>query len=420
MSWRDGIEAELPPPLDGESADLRQDIIDELADHLVCAMQRERKCTDDDAAAQRAVIERFGNPGRIAYRLWFDAMKETIMSQRISLVTNIVVAMACIAIALVAFNSLKQNTALTNALLTKLEAIGAGTEAKTTASVWAEATIPVLVSDQPAVGYDVSISGDMFNPGKSETLRDHTGEDGIAAFGPIRPGKYSARVKDPSGLQYSTRVVLFPGEQELDPVIMPVLNLQPTAVSFALDLPEVLKDHAAFVRLDFDRHLPETDVDDRSWRWPSETLLVRPNGTIVRVDAVQGTGRQPFGNAYLDSLRIDSEALEFGRAIELDASLVHRLKQITVVLPIERPVDTFVEIKHPLSNRTSRRANRGANPALVPQYFDNLPPFRPAQGQENVWTIEIPEWLVEAVQQRVEAAAAEAAARRSDDAETGN
>lgn len=416
MSWREGIQAGLPPPLDGESADLRQDIIDELADHLACAMQRERKRTDDDTAAQRAVIERFGNPSRIAYRLWFDAMKETIMSQRISLVTNIVVAMACIAIALVAFNSLKQNTALSTALLAKLEAIGEGNEAKTTSSVWAEATIPVLVGDQPAVGYNVSISGDMFNPGKSETLRDHTGEDGIAAFGPIRPGKYSARVKDPSGLQYSTRVVLYPGEQELDPVIMPALKPQPMAVSFALDLPEVVKDLAAYVRLDFDRHSPETDVDDNSWRWPSTTLLVQPNGTIARVDTVQGMGRQQFGNANLDSVRIDSEALEFGSVIELDASLVHRLKQITVVLRVERAVDTFVEIKRPLFNRTSRRANRGANPALAPQYFDNLPPFRAAQGKENVWRIEIPEWLVEAVQQRVEAATAS----RSDDAETGN
>ena len=416
MSWREGIEAGLPPPPDGESGDLRRDIIDELADHLACAMQRERKQTDDDAAAQRAVIERFGNPGRIAYRLWFDAMKETIMNQRISLVTNIVVAMACIAIALVAFNSLKQNTALTNALLTKLEAMGANTEAKTSPSVWAEATIPVLVGDKPAVGFDVSISGEMFNPGRSETLYDHTGQDGTVAFGPIRPGKYSARVKDPSGLQYSTKVVLYPGAQELDPVIMPALNPQPTAVSFALDLPEVVKDHAAYVRLNFDRHLPETDVDDKSWRWPSITVLVQPNGTIVRLDTVQPTGQRPRAG-ILNTVHIDSEALEFSSAIELDASLVHRLKEITVFLPVDprtyQPsVDMFVEIKRPSLKRIASRASRG----LVGQYFDNLPPFRAAQGKENVWRIEIPEWLVEAVQQRVEAATAS----RSDDAETGN
>ncbi len=417
MSWREGIEAGLPPPpLDGKSVDLRRDIIDELADHLACAMQRERKHTDDESAAKEAVIERFGNPGRIAYRLWFDAMKETIMSQRISLVTNVVVAMACIAIALVAFNSLKQNTALTNALLTKLEAIGAGAEAKTTSSVWAEATIPVLVGDKPAVDYLVTLSGEMFNPGTRETLYDHTGEDGTVAFGPIRPGKYSARIKDPGGLQYSTRVVLYPGAQELDPVIMPALKPQPIAVSFALDLPEVVKDHVAYVRLDFDRHSPETDGDDKSWRWPSETLLVQPNGTIVRLDTVQPTGQRPRAG-ILNTVRINSEALEFGSAIELDASLLHRLKEITVFLPVDprtyQPsVDMFVEIRRPPLNRMTGRANRG----LVQKYFDNLPPFRAAQGKENVWRIEIPEWLVDAVQQRVEASTAS----RSDDSQTGN
>ncbi len=338
------------------------------------------------------------------------------MNQRISLVTNVVVAIACIAIALVAFNSLKQNTALTNALLTKLEAIGGGTEVKASASVWAEATIPVLVGDQPAVGYDVSISGEMFNPGARETLYDHTGEDGTVAFGPIRPGKYYTQVKDPNGLNYSTRVVLYPGEQQLDPVIMPALKPQPIAVSFALDLPEVVKDHAAYIRLNFDRHSPETNIDDTSWGWPSETLLVQPNGTIVRLDTVQPAGQRSRAS-ILDTVHIDSEALEFGSAIELNASLVHRLKEITVFLPVDprtyQPsVDMFVEIKRPLLNRTTRRVNRG----LVGQYFDNLPPFRAAQGKENTWRIEIPEGLVEAVQQRVEATTAS----RSDDADTGN
>ena len=199
-------------------------------------------------------------------------------------------------------------------------------------------------------------------------------------------------------------------------MIMPALKPQPMAVSFALDLPEVVKDHAAYVRLDFDRHSPETDVDDKSWRWPSETLLVQPNGTIMRLDTVQAMGTRSRAG-ILDTVHIDSEALEFGSAIELDASLVHRLKEITVFLPVDprtyQPsVDMFVEIKRPLLNRTTSRAGRG----FVQQYFDNLPPFRAAQGKENTWRIEIPEWLVEAVQQRVEATTAS----RSDDSETGN
>ena len=408
MSWREGIEAGLPPPSsDGESADLRRDIIDELADHLVCAMQRERKCTDDDAAAQRAVIERFGNPGRIAYRLWFDAMKETIMSQRISLVTNIVVAMACIAIALVAFNSLKQNTALTDALLTKLEAIGAGADTKPSSSVWAEATIPVFVGDQPAVGYDVSISGDMFNPGKSETLHDHTGEDGTVAFGPIRPGKYSARVKDPSGLQYSTSVVLYPGAQELNPVLMPALKPQPMAVSFALDLPEIVKDHAAYVRLDFESRSSLVDSEDNSWRWPAISVLVRPNGTVVEREIIPASVARPPRRAGITYTEVvDPAALEPRATIDLDASLVYRLTEISVYVPVGETTYLFFSVNR--SVRPVPSSQRFANPRSQSRsdYFDDLPPFRAVAGQENTWSIEIPEWLVEAVQQRVETAAA--------------
>ena len=37
----DDLAAELPPPRDDEPESLRQDIIDELTDHLHCAMQRE-------------------------------------------------------------------------------------------------------------------------------------------------------------------------------------------------------------------------------------------------------------------------------------------------------------------------------------------------------------------------------------------
>ena len=61
-------------------------------------MRRELRRTDDETAARRAVLNRFGDPKRIAYRLWFDAMKESIMSQRISLVTNVILAAACVTI----------------------------------------------------------------------------------------------------------------------------------------------------------------------------------------------------------------------------------------------------------------------------------------------------------------------------------
>ena len=41
MDFRDTLLTLLPPPRDDEPASLRQDIIDELADHLACAYNRE-------------------------------------------------------------------------------------------------------------------------------------------------------------------------------------------------------------------------------------------------------------------------------------------------------------------------------------------------------------------------------------------
>jgi len=82
------ISAGLPAPRDDEPRELRSDIADELADHLACSMARERLRDADqsirsDKELLDVVLERFGNPGQLARRLWWDAMKEKIMTQRI-------------------------------------------------------------------------------------------------------------------------------------------------------------------------------------------------------------------------------------------------------------------------------------------------------------------------------------------------
>ncbi len=94
------LAAQLPTGHDDEPASLRQDILDELNDHLACAWNRERMRTgllsqaSDDARSQdsenvRAALwlrveQRFGDPRVLARRLWFDAMWSRIMNQRIA------------------------------------------------------------------------------------------------------------------------------------------------------------------------------------------------------------------------------------------------------------------------------------------------------------------------------------------------
>jgi uncharacterized protein (TIGR03067 family) len=75
--------ADLPEPRDDEPSSLRTDISDELADHLQCAFRREVLKDGDAAAAQRRALDRFGDPKKLARRLWRQAMWSRIMRQRI-------------------------------------------------------------------------------------------------------------------------------------------------------------------------------------------------------------------------------------------------------------------------------------------------------------------------------------------------
>ena len=55
----DGLEDAFPPLGDNEPSRLRDDIVDELSDHLQCALARERHVEPDEDAAWRAVVARF-------------------------------------------------------------------------------------------------------------------------------------------------------------------------------------------------------------------------------------------------------------------------------------------------------------------------------------------------------------------------
>src|SRR5580704_16348433 len=82
MEWLDVLAGSLPAPRDDEPPDLRRKIIAELRDHLHAAMQRELLLTGNAEQAQQNVLSRFGEPARLARKLWYDALWEKIMTQR--------------------------------------------------------------------------------------------------------------------------------------------------------------------------------------------------------------------------------------------------------------------------------------------------------------------------------------------------
>ena len=113
MPLPDDIAANLPPPRDDEPASLRRDICDELADHLACALDRERQrqaARPDESASLpgERVLQRFGNPAQVAMRLWWDAMWEKVMTQRILVACTGMLTVACCVAVGAAFQMVRQ------------------------------------------------------------------------------------------------------------------------------------------------------------------------------------------------------------------------------------------------------------------------------------------------------------------------
>ncbi|QDU07890.1 hypothetical protein [Gimesia aquarii] len=123
MAWPEISLEDFPPKRDDEPSSLRQDILDELTDHFSCALNRELLKNSDERLAQERVIKQFGDPVKIAHQLWFDAMKEKIMSQRIMTGVSVVMAVCCIAVVGIAWSLMKESQAINQNLAAQLAAI---------------------------------------------------------------------------------------------------------------------------------------------------------------------------------------------------------------------------------------------------------------------------------------------------------
>ncbi|HUQ68109.1 MAG TPA: hypothetical protein VM165_01215 [Planctomycetaceae bacterium] len=95
--------ADLPAPRDDEPSSLRQDILDELSDHLSCAFHRELVKSGNEQSATARVLDRFGDPRRIAFQLWFQAMWSRIMLQRVSMGLQGLLTVGVLAVAFLMF-----------------------------------------------------------------------------------------------------------------------------------------------------------------------------------------------------------------------------------------------------------------------------------------------------------------------------
>ena len=236
MKWQDDInEKGLPSPHGKEPLHLRQDILDELFDHLAFAAEREHeKGAENDSEIRQRVLERFGDPTTVARQLWFDAMKETIMRDWMQ---TIIMGVLCVAV--VSFMAIfyRQMQTTNNALISSLQERAEPTENATLASV--EFEFRYETENGPlADEIVVRIYGKFFDDGNSDSITEITGLDGMYRFGPMKPGTFRFTITDKaSEFRMSTERVLFAGlKSEL--IIVPGSGTL-KAREFDVNVPEI-------------------------------------------------------------------------------------------------------------------------------------------------------------------------------------
>jgi hypothetical protein len=276
MDHHDTISAELPSPWDDEPATLRQDIIDELADHLACAYNRELLSGRDPDQARERAFDRFGDPAAVARRLWLDAMRGKIMAQRVVMVTCLVVTLASLSLAGLLWRQTIQiqrdsaraaaetRLALTlqneraesgqQEMLKQLREISEGIKNPRSLE-WNSLTFQ-LVEESPgrpaATGFVVS----LIRQGEEHrrSLDRTSDSSGLVDFGVVQPGDYEYQLnkgwKD-GVLRTSGRLTILPGSQVHRQVICPKVPTERVAVRVRCNWPADLEQKGLIVYAPF-------------------------------------------------------------------------------------------------------------------------------------------------------------------------
>lgn len=279
VTWPEISIEDFPPRRDDEPSSLRQDIIDELSDHFACALNRELLKNNDEQTAKQRVLNQFGDPIKLARKLWLDEMKERIMSQRI--LTGVSVAMAICGFIVVGliWTMMRQNQSLNlqmlaqmkeladrpapvavnqqdPQLLERLEALMQKQKAESDSSSGAMNLVLLhLVAEnkegKPAVGFSGTLTKVSTNGGdfKINAVSDAQGE---LDFGKLPWGKYQLHLKSPwgeewNGHQFST----LPGRKFEATIVCPATVPAKVPVEFQVDWPTRPEDKSYYLLCDF-------------------------------------------------------------------------------------------------------------------------------------------------------------------------
>ena len=236
------LTADLPPPRDDEPGGLRSDIVDELGDHLACAMHREqvlgaaRGETTPEAVWPR-VVEKFGNPRAVARRLWFDAMWEKIMNQRILTVFSVVMTSLAMFAIVLCWRIATQSQVATNAILEELKKLRTAPSQQPREWISLVIHCPRNSKDgPPAEGVRVTCQSSVNNLTGSPPRTITIGANGLADFGQLHYGEYELQFNVGPSIERKQTISLQPNEDQRLTVVCPEPNAT-AEIQFKIDCP---------------------------------------------------------------------------------------------------------------------------------------------------------------------------------------
>lgn len=409
------LAAELPAPRDDDPPSLRQDILDELADHLHCAMTRELLRGADRETARDRVIKRFGNPADVARRLWLQATWRKIMIQRLMIGAIAVLGILCVTLALgIGWTIRQQSLVAAEQQRTMAEMMRRVTELaeRTNQSMSVQPNSEPSVSSilirltldapdgPPAEGFTSTLAQLGFDRGKS--MSEQTDANGSADFGYCEPGRYEITIQTPWGfLSAPKRFLLRPGTAHVEAIVCPA-KPDEIEVAFATNMPDDLLDAGVSAIVSF--QYGSYSVGGESWKEHDV------GGRFVQIDqggwrfcGVSGDGFSGFASRAQTKWRaaIDRDRSE----VHVMAGVRYAVRGIRLVIPTVVSVPPEMANRVPSPQRLSpmfdqvapqppRRAEAGVGHETLAWYQLDRE-FVPVAGQRNQWEIAIPDELIE-------------------------
>ena len=352
----DDLTADLPAPRDDEPESLRTDIVDELSDHLQCAVRREelrsnsepwgsapRDEPNDDGTepsrsrAYQRVLARFGDPAAVARKLWWDAMWEKVMRQRFTAVMAGIGAAACVAVCFLLWQFVQDSRASQAASLAEMRDFNAKllaglqrpADAPPANSEWTNLRIKLVDAESGAPVQDATSRFEGGPVGGGENgikLNDIPAKDGVLDLGSIPYGKYDLHVSSAEqGVQATINYLIGPGHPE--ELILRVPHVPHLVVEeVVLSPPEPIDER---IRLVMMLSTKDQQLDGHTW-------LSNPRSVDLVVDgngAVLGMVSDPHGSTShagypVDLLSVREASPSVGTS--LSVSVVNVLQQIDV------------------------------------------------------------------------------------------